>query len=404
MHSWALAEWALLPLRLFLGITFGYAGLQKLANPNFFKASSTNSIQAQLAGSARFSPLHALLRHLLGAAVPLGYFIAIAEIAIGVGVLFGLLTRIAAIGGAFLSLTLFLVVSFHTSPYYTGADIVFLFAWLPFIIAGSSSRYSLDAWIARRAATSAGLVAPEYVAIAFSQVQRICGNFDHDRCKARAGLRCEQSACPVLLGDQAPSATPVAIGAFDRRKLVLGASAAAVVGVGVLAAGAATDGIGRLIGNAKPSGSGNSPSLGSTSTTSPTTTIPPTTTTTGAPGAGTTTSAPATTTTTAATTSGTLLGKASQVAIGKPATFTIPSSGDPGIVFQLSAGKFVAYDTVCPHAGCTVGYSSSNNLMVCPCHGSEFLVKNGDVINGPAPHGLTEYSVVEGSDGNLYLQ
>ncbi len=159
-----------------------------------------------------------------------------------------------------------------------------------------------------------------------------------------------------------------------------------------------------MIGNAKPAGSGNSLSLGTTSTkTTPTTTIPATTTT-GATGAGTTTTLPATTTTTAATTSGTLLGKASQVALGKPATFTIPSSGDPGIVFQLSAGKFVAYDTVCPHAGCTVGYSSSNNLMVCPCHGSEFLVKNGDVIKGPAPHGLTEYSVVEGSDGNLYLQ
>ena len=53
--------------------------------------------------------------------------------------------------------------------------------------------------------------------------------------------------------------------------------------------------------------------------------------------------------------------------------------------------------------GCTVGYSPSNNLLVCPCHGSEFLVKNGDVISGPAPHGLTKLDVVEGSDGNLYL-
>jgi thiosulfate dehydrogenase [quinone] large subunit len=64
----------------------------------------------------------------------------------------------------------------------------------------------------------------------------------------------------------------------------------------------------------------------------------------------------------------------------------------------------VGYDTVCPHMGCTVGYSPSNNLLVCPCHGSEFLVKNGDVISGPAPRGLTRLDVVEGSDGNLYLK
>ena len=36
-----------------------------------------------------------------------------------------------------LSLTLFLTVSFHSSPYFTGADIVFLFAWTPMALAGA---------------------------------------------------------------------------------------------------------------------------------------------------------------------------------------------------------------------------------------------------------------------------
>jgi len=31
--------WVLLPLRAFLGFTFCYAGLQKLANPDFFRLS-----------------------------------------------------------------------------------------------------------------------------------------------------------------------------------------------------------------------------------------------------------------------------------------------------------------------------------------------------------------------------
>ena len=68
------------------------------------------------------------------------------------------------------------------------------------------------------------------------------------------------------------------------------------------------------------------------------------------------------------------------------------------------AGEFVAYNAVCPHMGCTVGYSSTNKIIVCPCHGSEFEVSNGDVIVGPAPHGLTKLKVVEGTNGNLYLQ
>jgi hypothetical protein len=45
--------WALLPLRAFLGFTFCYAGLSKLANPGFFDATSPISIQAQLAGAAQ---------------------------------------------------------------------------------------------------------------------------------------------------------------------------------------------------------------------------------------------------------------------------------------------------------------------------------------------------------------
>src|SRR5450432_4931766 len=57
----ALAGWALLPLRAFLGFTFCFAGLQKLANPAFFDAANPASIQAQMAGAARRSPIHALI-------------------------------------------------------------------------------------------------------------------------------------------------------------------------------------------------------------------------------------------------------------------------------------------------------------------------------------------------------
>ena len=147
---------ALLPLRAFLGFTFCFAGLQKLANPGFFQAINPGSIQAQLAGAVRRSPIHALISPLTHVAVPLGLLIAVAELAIGIGTLLGLWQRLAAAGGVALSLLLFLTVSFHSSPYYTGADIVFVFAWTPLLLAGAGPLLSADAAIVARARARRG--------------------------------------------------------------------------------------------------------------------------------------------------------------------------------------------------------------------------------------------------------
>jgi thiosulfate dehydrogenase [quinone] large subunit len=403
-----LAEWALVPLRLFLGVTFLFAGLQKLSNPTFFNAKAPNSIQAQMAGSARFSPVHAMLTPLLHYAATIGYTIAFGEVAIGLGIVVGLWTRAAAIGGALLSFMLFLTVSFHASPYFTGADIVFFFAWMPFIVAGGGSRLSLDGWIARRAAREQGQTLLGFVPIEFALVQRMCGNFSDNTCRARRGAPCDAAFCPVLIGERAPLAARGATDAVDRRALVMGGVAAAVAGASAVALGFGSKVIGaRLNHSSASSSSGGQLSLGSTTTT----TTPPTTTTTAhstttthAGQATTTTTTPPTTTTTAAKNQGTLLGRANQISVGKPATFSVPSNGDPAIVFELAANDYVAYDTVCPHAGCTVQYAGSADVMICPCHGSQFEVKTGNVLNGPAPHGLTKLDVYEGNDGNLYYK
>jgi thiosulfate dehydrogenase [quinone] large subunit len=387
VRAWALAEWALLPLRIFLGATFLFAGLQKLSNPNFFNFNSPNSIHAQLMGAARVSPIHALLSHMVGLATPIGIMIAAGEMAIGIGTLLGLWTRIAAVGGLILSFSLFLAVSFHTSPYYTGADIVFSFAWIPFIIGGGPSRFSVDGWAAGFAARQVGVRRCELVAVPFSKVQGVCGHFVSGKCTARHGLACDASACPWLLGDFAPTVTPVKIATLQRRSLVLGAAAAASAAVGATVLGAAVAAGGRLAGGAHvPSSSTGQ--LGSGATT---------TTTLGS-------SSPATSTPVARKYSGTLLGAASQVPTGQAASFTIPTTGDPGIVIHEKGGQFQAYDSVCPHMGCTVGYSGSANLMVCPCHGSQFLASTGQVLSGPAPHGLTKLNVVLEPDGNIYLK
>ena len=89
--------------------------------------------------------------------------------------------------------------------------------------------------------------------------------------------------------------------------------------------------------------------------------------------------------------------------IGGSASFTDPSSGDPALVIQRVANDFVAFDAICPHAGCTVAYQASARIIACPCHGSMFDPRTGNVRNGPATSGLTEIKVIRGSNGNLYV-
>ena len=355
----------LLPLRAFLGFTFCFAGLQKLANPRFFDAASPASIQAQLAGAGRLSPIHALISPLSHVAVPLGIVIAFGELAVGVGTLLGFRSRVAAAGGIVLALMLWLTVSFHSSPYYTGADIVFVFAWTPLLLAGSGPVLSLDAALAARAA------------------QRAAPGGGTKASPRRQAWR---------------SGSPGRGAAGPGRRVVVGRGlVTAAVAVASLALGGLAAGLGRLAGgssgaSAEPSlapaaGAGSTPSSasarpGHTSTAAP---------------EGTATAAPG------RTPPGKAIGPASEVPVGQAAAFTDPSSGDPSLVIHPSAGTFVAFDAVCPHAGCTVGYNAAQKVIACPCHGSQFNATTGAVQVGPATRGLKKLSVAEGSNGQLYV-
>jgi thiosulfate dehydrogenase (quinone) large subunit len=53
---------ALLPLRLFLGATFVYAGVQKLSDPGFLHPGAPSYIGTQLVGFANGSPGGFILR------------------------------------------------------------------------------------------------------------------------------------------------------------------------------------------------------------------------------------------------------------------------------------------------------------------------------------------------------
>lgn len=133
----------LLPLRLFLGFTFVYAGLTKFFSGDYWSATATDGFVHQTQSATATSPIGFLLNHALEHATLAAFGIAAGELLAGLGLLLGVWTRLSAAGAFALSTSFFLTVSWGTSPYFTGADIVFMAALLPLIIAGDAGYFSV---------------------------------------------------------------------------------------------------------------------------------------------------------------------------------------------------------------------------------------------------------------------
>jgi Rieske Fe-S protein len=68
------------------------------------------------------------------------------------------------------------------------------------------------------------------------------------------------------------------------------------------------------------------------------------------------------------------------------------------VVTQPTSGSYKAFSAVCTHMGCTVSTISGGDI-ICPCHGSHYSIKNGDVVSGPAPKPLPPKQIkVTGAD------
>ncbi|MES5816452.1 DoxX family protein [Streptomyces sp. RG80] len=151
-RSWrdTATRYALLPLRLFLGVTFIYAGLDKITDSAFMKSSGTGSIGEQMRNVRDSAAIPDMIDMALKSPVGFGYAIAFGELAVGIGTLIGLLARLAALGGALISLSLWLTMSWASDPYYYGNDLAYLMAWLPLVLAGAPYLSVDAAWRARR--------------------------------------------------------------------------------------------------------------------------------------------------------------------------------------------------------------------------------------------------------------
>jgi len=71
------------------------------------------------------------------------------------------------------------------------------------------------------------------------------------------------------------------------------------------------------------------------------------------------------------------------------------------IAVANAGGTFHAFDDTCTHRGCSLAEGDlEETTVICPCHGSEFDVRSGEVLQGPAREPLVTYETrVE--DGDL---
>ena len=82
------------------------------------------------------------------------------------------------------------------------------------------------------------------------------------------------------------------------------------------------------------------------------------------------------------------LASTSEIPVGGGKVF----SAEKVVVTQPTAGEFKAFSAVCTHMQCLVDQVASGTID-CPCHGSEFSVKNGSVVSGPAPSPLPTQAI-----------
>jgi len=339
--------WALVPLRVFLGATFVIAGLDKLLDPRFFDPSSPTSIQAQMDAFVRVSPIGPLVGLAQPYAVPIGLAIALAEIVAGLGALTGLAFRASAALGAALSMLFFLTASWATRPFYYGADLPYTAGWVTLALAGHGgllvSRRFLD-W------ASGTPMPPED----------------------------SESAEP-------PAAAPPSTG----RRLLL---QAAVLGALALVTASISVPLRESLGPVETTPEGSEAPEDSREGSSLPSALP------SAGDRG---------------TPGIPIGSIAAVSKTGAAKFTVPftapaplPAGDPGVIVRLADGSFVAFDAVCTHAGCTVGWDATEHLLVCPCHDAAFDPAHGAaVLSGPTDIPLAPIPiVVDPATGTISLR
>ncbi len=75
--------------------------------------------------------------------------------------------------------------------------------------------------------------------------------------------------------------------------------------------------------------------------------------------------------------------------------------GESPIIVLNVGGEIRAFDAVCTHEGCPLGWNPDQRLIRCPCHGGAYDT-TGRVVDGPPPAPLHRLEAEVG-DGVIYV-
>jgi 3-phenylpropionate/trans-cinnamate dioxygenase ferredoxin component len=95
------------------------------------------------------------------------------------------------------------------------------------------------------------------------------------------------------------------------------------------------------------------------------------------------------------------VGTPDEVPEGEAKAFSV---GGEEIAVARSGGTLYAFNDICTHRGCnlSMGGEIDGTTITCECHGSEFDMSNGAVLEGPATEPIATYEVRE-EDGQLQV-
>ena len=153
-------------MRLWLGVTWIYAGWDKASDPGYLTSGSPTFIGTQLSAFATNSPIGFALNSASENATQIGIFVMFAEFAIGTATLLWIAPTWAAFGGFVMSLGLWLSSTWQVQPYFLASNSAYTILWLTYFLFLYGSRRNSKVTIDRRGFLRVSTVAAFAVAAA----------------------------------------------------------------------------------------------------------------------------------------------------------------------------------------------------------------------------------------------
>ncbi len=156
--SWRSQSPAVRLIRLWLGVTWIYGGWDKATDPGFLGKTSSTSINKQLIGYSKSSPMGFLFRHMIERSTAIGVMVMVLEFAIGIATLLWIAPTMTAFVGFTMSVGLWIAVTWHVKPYFLGSDTAYAVLWLAYFLTLVGKRRKIDVSLDRRGAIRVGAV------------------------------------------------------------------------------------------------------------------------------------------------------------------------------------------------------------------------------------------------------